>query len=175
MPRTFGLLNSRDCDVVHIFRRYELLVVCVLIVASQMMVACAPGEPSTVVVAGESFTQDIVAWTDQGDSARVRIDQPVRLFASRSSGPWVTVERATLPADACWLTRPPPEPEPSVADNLRWIADPPGAATYNLGIRPDHSRDVRFSKPGTYRLTGSSRWCGEDFESNQLTITVVSE
>jgi hypothetical protein len=83
------------------------------------------------------------------------------------------VQRAALAADACWVAQPPGE-EPEVSDNLRWITEPEGAATFNVSYRSDHTREVRFSAPGQYRLRArSSLWCKPVPESNAITVSVT--
>ena len=138
--------------------------------------SCSENVPAHVVIPGESFSQSIVASSDQGDTAHVRVNEWLTLRAIRTSGPWIHVARSDLRDDTCWLTRPPPDPEPAVADNLRWIVEPEGKAVFNLGIRPDHSRGVRFPEVGTYRLTGqSASICGDRYESNTLIVKVVGD
>jgi hypothetical protein len=54
----------------------------------------------------------------------------------------------------------PPEEEAEVADNLHWVVEPPGAATFNTDFRPDHTRAVALSKEGVFSFTPStSVWC----------------
>jgi hypothetical protein len=67
-----------------------------------------------------------------------------------------------------------PGEEPEVSDNLRWIAEPDGPASFNVAYRSDHTREVQFSTPGQYRLRATSAlWCKPDTESNAITVSVT--
>lgn len=109
-------------------------------------------------------------------ATNVTVGQPVVLFAQRQSrGEWNRVARQSLPKEQCWVARPPLDREAAVADNLHWEVSPSGAATFNLGMRPDRTREVVFSKAGTYVLQASSAiWCGapEGARANPVTVTV---
>jgi hypothetical protein len=148
---------------------------CVLLFVLSLVfaVACSQ-EPSEVFVPGPSFSQSIRLATEHGERATVRVEQPLVLHAQRSSGPWVAVARASLPPDACWLVSPPAELEVEVAGNLRWLVEPPGAASFNVELRLDFTREVRFSRPGSYQLSADSQaWCRQPFSDNTLTVEVV--
>ena len=122
---------------------------------------------------GPSFQQSIHLSTAQGEYATVQVGQPLILHAQRSSGPWIKVKRDSLAPDSCWLTSPPADREAEVAGNLRWIVDPPGGATFNIDLRLDQTREVRFSVPGRYRLSAhSSVWCTESYAGNTLSVEV---
>jgi hypothetical protein len=145
------------------------------VLAVLLTVACSQ-EPSDVFVPGPSFSQSIHLSTAQGERATVRVEQPLVLHAQRNSGPWVAVKRGSLSPDSCWLASPPPDLEPEVAGNLRWLVEPPGAATFNVGLRLDYTREVRFSEPGIYQLSAqSSAWCTEPYSGNTLTVEVVGQ
>jgi hypothetical protein len=135
---------------------------------------CSPEpESEQVFVPGPSFSQVVRISSSQGDEPRVAVGQPLVLHAARKSGPWVPAQRKALAADACWVAQPPGE-EAEVSDNLRWIAEPEGAATFNVTYRRDHTREVRFSAPGRYRLRArSSLWCSPPQESNDITVYVA--
>lgn len=135
---------------------------------------CSSPEPLRVFVPGPGFRHVVRISTARGDAPQVAVGQALVLSAVRRSGPWVAALRHTLPADACWVGQPLDE-EPEVSDNLRWIAEPDGAATFNVTYRHDHTREVRFSAPGTYRLRAqSSISCSRAQESNTITILVTS-
>jgi len=141
-----------------------------------LALACSP-EPAEVWVPGPGFEQTIHITSAQGDRATVRVGEPLVLHAERRSGPWVRRARATLaPDDSCWLRSPPSSPEPEVAGSLRWLVDPPGSATFNLDLRTDATREVRFSEPGVYRLaTRGSGWCGEPDSADTITVEVAHD
>jgi hypothetical protein len=145
----------------------------VVLTALPLFEACTP-EPSEVFVPGPAFHQSIQLTTARGDSATVRVGEPLLLHARRSTGPWVLTPRRRLAPDACWMRSPPPEVEAEVADNVRWLVEPAGTASFNLGIRADHAREVRFSSAGVYRLTAQSAgWCAPRFGGDTLTIVVA--
>lgn len=130
-------------------------------------------EPENVFVPGPSFRQQVRISSAQGNAPRVAVGEPLVLHAVRTSGPWVSAPRKGLAAEACWVAQPPGE-EAEVSDNLRWITEPDGPATFNVIYRPDHTREVRFSAPGQYRLRATSAlWCRPPYESNAMTVTVL--
>ena len=127
------------------------------------------------MVPGPAFSESINLATEQGLRATVVAGESLILHASRRSGPWVAVGLETLPEGACWLARVPRDPEFEVADNIRWVVDPSESAKFNLGVRSNRTREVRFSELGLYSITGvSSSWCGEDFGGDTLVVEVVS-
>ena len=146
-----------------------------LVVAAALLNVACWHEPSEVFVPGPTFSQSIRLSTAQGDHAIVGVGQPLALHAQRRSGPWVLAQRASLPPDSCWLVSAPPEIEPEVAGSLRWLVEPPGAATFNVELRLDQTREVRFSETGVYHLSAqSSAWCTEPYGGNTLTIEVTA-
>ena len=84
------------------------------------------------------------------------------------------VPYSDVPDGVQWWRSQPPAFEEEVAGNLRWIVEPTGAARFNTDFRPDLTREVRFSKPGTYTLSATSNIYGkEPVSSKRVTITVV--
>jgi hypothetical protein len=135
--------------------------------------ACA-NEPARVFVPGHAYTESIRVWTEQGESASVRVGDPLVLHAERRSGPWIEVDHDSLPPGACWWTSAPTF-EQEVAGTLKWTAEPSEPAVFNTNLRLDGSREVRFTRPGTYTLTPeSSGWCGEPYEGNALRVAVMA-
>lgn len=123
------------------------------------MLAGCDAEPVTVYVPAEPLH---VTVRISVSGTKAVVGEELTLHAERLyAGAWKEVKRSSLPEDACWMRRPPPEKEDEVADNIRWIAEPEGSAKFNLGLRPDHTRTVVFAAPGTYRIRASSAvWCG---------------
>ena len=65
--------------------------------------------------------------------------------------------------------------EPEVADNLRWLASPDGSARFNVEYRQDRTREVTFSRPGTFVLRATSVvYCGDDVAARPIAIKVVA-
>jgi hypothetical protein len=145
------------------------------ILAAAFVSGCsAAPEPEQVFVPGPSFGQEVLISSSRGTTPRVAVGEPLVLHAVRHSGPWVPARRKDLPADACWVAQPPPGEEAEVADNLRWIAEPDGAATFNVAYRMDHTREVRFSAPGEYRLRAIGTFhCTPPCESDTITVSVL--
>src|SRR5262245_38095621 len=97
-----------------------------------------------------------------GASTReVAVDQPVVLHAERvTRGRWQQVDRATLAEGRCWMAQPPPARELEVADNVRWRVTPQVPARFNTAFRRDHTREVTFSRAGSYTVEATSAvWC----------------
>ena len=145
-----------------------------LVSALAGVAACGTELPARVFVPADSYAESFDVTTAQGDSATVAVAEALMLHGVRRSGPWVEVERASLPADACWWA-PPPEPvEDEVAGNLRWHADPPGGVKFG-GFRADLARDVTFSAPGRYLVWAeSSGWCSEPYSGDTLVVDVTT-
>jgi hypothetical protein len=128
--------------------------------------------PDRVFVPGSSFTHVVEVRTAQGAEAEVKVGEWLTLHARRQTGPWTETDRTSLGPNGCWVGGTPPTQEPEVADNLHWRTDPTGGEL-NLGINPDHVRQVRFSAPGRYVMRATSTtWCSANAESNALVIVV---
>jgi hypothetical protein len=138
-----------------------------------LLVACS-SPPERVFVPGKPFRHVVEVSTAQGQAASVRVGEWLTLNARRSTGPWTEVDRKSLGPDGCWVAPAPPADEDQVADNLTWSAEPRGRAEFNLDIRADHARRVRFSAPGRYVLSASSAtWCSPRVGSNALPVVVA--
>jgi hypothetical protein len=144
----------------------------VLMLSLGATVACSPELPARVVVPGDGYAESIEVSTGQGDSARVAVGAPLLLHAVRRSGPWVEVDRTSLPPDGCWWRSAPDAVEGEAAGSLRWFAEPAGDAEFG-GFRTDFARDVRFSAPGRYLLWAESGgWCSEPYSGDTLVVDV---
>lgn len=138
--------------------------------------ACLPQADKTVYVPGPSYSESLSVTSEQGVRATLAPDEQLTLHAERRTGPWVAISRDSLDADACWLVSAPPPHEPEVADNVRWLVDPEGDATFNLGLRADRTRQVHFDNPGVYRITAqSASRCFDEFGADTLFVEVVAE
>ncbi len=139
-----------------------------------LALACDSGMPDTVFVPGTDFGQRLTASLDLEPGSTIRVGEPVRLLATRETGPWVEVASRSLPEGDCWLTRPPAPVEPDVASNVRWDVDPPGMARFDVGHGAIRTRTVAFEKAGRYRLQATSAsWCGEPFPAAPIEIEVL--
>jgi len=137
-----------------------------------LLPACSR-EPATVYVPGDGYRESIDVTTEQGPVATLDVDEELVLHVSRRSGPWVEVEQSSLDDDDCRLVNAPESPESEVADNVTWAADPADGATFNQGLREDHTRTVRFDQEGVYTLTAtSSSWCFEPIGGVPVTVKV---
>ena len=98
----------------------------------------------------------------------------IPLRAERRSGPWKRVRLSEVLPEMPWFSQPPPEHELEVANNLRWLTEPPGAARFDLptpAAPTTGERKAMFAQPGVYRILGLSRY-PTDAESNVVTVTV---
>lgn len=130
--------------------------------------------PDRVFVPGNSFKHTVEVGTQQGRTAVVHVGEWLSLSASRSTGPWEEVARESLAPEGCWVARAPSEIEEEVADNVTWSTEPKGVAEFNLELLPDHSRRVRFRRPGRIVLRATSAtYCSMPASSNELTVMVT--
>lgn len=102
-----------------------------------------------------------VTLTASASARQIRVGDAVVLHVERrTTGVWRRMASKDLQADQCWMAAVPPEHEPEVADNVHWIVDPPGAATFNTGFRSDHTRTVVLSGEGRFALSArTTLWC----------------
>ena len=106
----------------------------------------------------------------------IGVNEPLTLHARRTSGPWVQKSRVDVQDEGCWWRSAPPEVEHEVAANVRWLVNPDSIASFNVRFRPDHTREVRFSKPGVYRLTArSSATCNIPGSADSIVVRVVGQ
>lgn len=136
---------------------------------------CSGGPPVVVYLPGEEFQETLWISTGAGVSPVIQVNEPLTLHARRIAGPWVEIPGIELEAGQCWWGAAPPESEPEVADNVRWLVDPDSAAAvFNVQFRSDHTREVRFSKPGIYHLTAYSNVsCIAPASVDTLTVRVI--
>ena len=120
--------------------------------------AACQDEPRLVYVPS---TEPEVELLVRASAIEVAVGEPVILYAERTSrGEWKEVEKSSLHSDQCRMGRPPPDREPEVSDNLRWEALPAEHARFNTVYRKDRTREVVFSKEGTFTLESSTEiWC----------------
>ena len=142
-----------------------------LFLASVLFLSCSRPPPSRVFIPRE---ENITRVSISVSATRVRVDEPVLLFAQRSNAGFVEVSLEDVPEGVLWWRSEPPSLEKEVADNLRWIVEPEGKALFNTDFRGDHTREVRFPEPGSYRITGVSALYGpRPVSSNSVLIEVV--
>ena len=127
--------------------------------------ACAE-EPEFVYVPAENYAISVQV----SAPAQARVGEWIALSAQRRAGPWRRVKRADVRAGFVPFGRPPPESEPEVADNVRWLTDP-GGALFDQPPHEGHQRKVRFDAPGTYRVWAHNAYPTEA-KSNVITVDV---
>ena len=115
-------------------------------------------KPAFVFVLEAPQSIDVVA---SASARAVGVGEVIVLTAQRTTrGTWKRIASRDLKPDQCWMAALPPEHEAAVADNLHWVVDPQGAATFNTDFRPDHARTVVLSKEGVFTFTASTAvWC----------------
>ena len=144
----------------------------ILPIGSALVLAACTSPPERVFVPGSPFRHVIDVRSSQGTSAEARVGEWITLHGRRETGPWTNVDRKSLGRDGCWVAPAPPPEEPEVATDLSWRADPRDGE-FDDGLADDHTRRVRFTKPGRYRLSAtSSTWCSPKVESNELIVVV---
>ena len=130
-----------------------------------------PGPPSRVYIPGPDASVSITVSVSSNQTA---VNEPVILYASRTTSGFVEVPFSQVPEGVRWWRRMPPAHEEEVAGNLRWIVKPEGKARFNTDFRSDFTREVRFTEPGTYELYGVSAGYGpEPVASETIVIKVV--
>ncbi len=132
-------------------------------------------DPPVVYIPGKDLREALQISTGGGTSPVIGVNEPLTLHARRTSGPWVEIRREELQDQPCWQGSIPAEVESEVADNVKWLVRPDSSvAAFNVQYRPDHTREVRFFKPGVYALTAHSNMsCTEAAEVDTLNIKVV--
>jgi hypothetical protein len=126
--------------------------------------------PEYVFMPAPEFRQTV---TIQASTTTALVNQPVTLYATRATGPWVKVRFVDVPLGTCWWKTAPPSPEDEVAANLSWDVSPPGIARFDVGTQMDGTRQVVFAQPGIYRLKGHSAvWCPPGSGSNTIEIRI---
>lgn len=129
------------------------------------------GEPTVRYVHADTFKEDLNLLASK---RRIRVGEPLVLYAQRRSGPWRAVPSDSVAADECSLEAPPIELEAEVAGSVAWSVDPPGSADFDLNFEEKGPREVRFSEPGVYVLTATSASeCGGRFSGNEVRVEVV--
>lgn len=115
-------------------------------------------KPAFVFVLEAPQRVELVA---SASSGKVRVGQAVVLTAQRRTrGTWKRIAWRELKEDQCWMAAIPPERETEVADNLHWVVEPQGAATFNTDSRPDRTREVALSREGVFSFRSSTAvWC----------------
>jgi hypothetical protein len=142
-------------------------------VIAGLFVAACSAESGPAFVAGPGYVETIEISTDRGSAPTLTVGAPLILRARRTSGPWVAADPDTV-GSSCWWGVPPPPVEPEVADNIRWVSSPDAPARFNLAVRADRTREVRFSEPGTYVLEArSTLTCGEHTAGDSILVQVV--
>jgi len=130
-----------------------------------------PPPPEYIFIPGPEISTTV---TISVSTTRAAVNEPVILYASRSANGFVEIPYAELPEGVQWWRRMPPGYEKEVAGNLRWFVEPEGSARFNTDLRKDLTREVRFSKPGVYRIHGvSSVYCPEPVSSKTIVLEVV--
>lgn len=152
--------------------RNDLLIAFSFLLAAVILQACSdPPPPPNVYIPGSSFKVEV---TISVPTTTVSVDEPLVLHGQRRATGFMQVPYSDVPDGVQWWRSQPPAFEEEVAGNLRWIVEPTGAARFNTDFRPDLTREVRFSKPGTYTLSATSNIYGEEpVSSKRVTITVV--
>lgn len=137
-----------------------------------LLSACGPSGPEYVYVPAPGFSQVMEIEVVRPDSA-VRAGEWLTVRAERRAGPWTRVRREQAgDAHACVRTVPPLVAEYDIEAKVAWHAAPSESAEFQLSGR-DFRREVRFTRPGRYRIWATSTGCGPSFDSEPVEIEVV--
>ena len=146
-------------------------IVTALIVLS--LGACVSGTPEYVYTRTSSVTVTVRVQS----ASRVGVGEWLRLRASRATaGQWHKVRLADVPKDVAWIAYIPPPHESDLAPSLRWFAEPMDGVEFDnpaTRVVPPDERGVKFARPGTYRLWGTS-YAPLDARSNTLQVEVTA-
>ena len=137
-----------------------------------LVVGCYdPPPPEKVFIPGPDVSTTV---TISVSTKKAAVDEPVILYASRTSSGFVEMPYNDVPSGVQWWRQMPPAYEKEVAANLKWIVEPEGKAQFNTNFRKDFTREVRFSEPGTYKLYGiSSAYGPKPVSSKTIVLEVV--
>ena len=152
--------------------RYVILLVTTTIL--MVLVVSCQRESTHIYVPGPQFTETLTISAAIPKDRDLKVGKWLELNATRSTGPWMKVHKSKKSNYKCWWLRPPLEVEKNVQSNVRWHVEPNGGAVFNLpGAGDLFKRSVRFTQPGSYRLSATSAGCGKPFHSNNvIEITV---
>jgi hypothetical protein len=136
------------------------------------LAACRETAPEHVYVPSPEYRQSLRIQI-VGDSAQsLRAGAPLTLHAERRTGPWRLVARDSAMLTNCWWVRPPLAEEREVASSVTWRVDPADSVRFNLPQPPVMMREVRFARPGVYRLWAVSPGCPTRLFSDTLEFTI---
>ncbi|MAT38237.1 MAG: hypothetical protein CL946_01395 [Ectothiorhodospiraceae bacterium] len=134
--------------------------------------ACREAVPEYIWVPGEDFEERLTVRAEQDT---VRVGEALILHAQRENSGFVRVKTDIENEPACWWREEPPKFESEVAQNVTWYIEPDDEGKFNLGLRADGSRTVKFARPGTYTLRAeTAAWCPPREKSNTLSVVVKS-
>lgn len=134
--------------------------------------SCGPSGPEYVYVPAAEFEQVMEVSIDRPEPA-VRTSQWLTVRAERRSGPWARVRREEAgDSHACMRAIPPMVAEFDIEAKVAWHAEPSEGVEFQLSGR-DFRREVRFARPGRYRIWATSTGCGPSFDSAPIEVEVT--
>jgi hypothetical protein len=122
-------------------------------------------------VPGPGFEETVEIWLETPDSGAAAVGDPITLHASRQSGPWQLKDSTVTGTPACERLSPITR-EFEVASKVEWRIEPEGAVTWNAPGPPDYDRQIRFTRPGRYRVVAVSRGCAGSITSKPVEVVV---
>ena len=135
--------------------------------------ACSDAIPREVYVPAPDYQQSLAVQAIPGPEAPRRSGTPITLHAQRATGPWQLVPRDSAALSDCWWRRPPPGDEPEVAAEVTWQVAPADSVRFNLPQPPNWEREVRFGRPGRYRLWAVSTGCRTPIVSDTILLEIL--
>jgi len=145
-----------------------------LALMAQALLAACDRPPASVYVLEAPQSIELAA---SASAQTVKMGMPVVLHARRKTqGVWKRIPSKELKPEQCWIAAPPPTEELEVADNVRWRAEPAGAARFNIDFRSDRTREVNFAAPGVYTFVSSTgAWCEPSRQQSAAPVRVTVE
>lgn len=133
--------------------------------------ACTEPVPATVYVPAPAFAQSVQVAAQPAGGA-TRPGEWVTLAATLQAGPWRAISRDSADLTGCWWTRPPADVDTNAASRVTWRVEPAESVVFNQPRPPAWVRQVRFPRPGTYRLWALAPGCGTPVQSDTLHLQI---
>lgn len=102
----------------------------------------------------------------------VRVGEWITLQAQRESGPWEPIVVSPQKDDPPCERISPKIQEQDVASKVQWDVTPAGSAAFNVPGPPDFVRQIRFTRPGRFRIRAASEGCLGRFYSETIEVEV---
>lgn len=137
------------------------------------LVACKAAPVPQVFVPDAGYTQSLTIKVQADSGHALRVGEPIRLIATRRSGPWKQVAQDSMTIRDCWWRQEPPAVEPDVGGDVAWQVVPSDSVAFDRPAAPKFESFVRFGRPGKYRLWAASGGCGRPMASDTVSFEIA--